>query len=62
MPNANPVKPFWKSKVCLMNGIAACIAVFADWEGNPQQVVSFLAVANMILRYFTTTGITLSPR
>ena len=62
MPDNNPVKPFWKSKICLLNGIAAAVGIFSDWGGNPQQVVSALALANIVLRYFTSTGITLSPR
>jgi hypothetical protein len=62
MPDVNPTKPFWKSKICLLNAAAACVAVFADWPGNPQNVISGLALANIVLRYFTTTGITASLR
>jgi hypothetical protein len=62
MPDNNPVKPFWKSKTCLLNAVVAAVAVFSDWGGNPTQVVSALALANIVLRYFTSTGITASLR
>ena len=66
MPDVNPTKPFWKSKICLLNAAAACVAVFADWPGNPQNVISGLALAKYrppILHHdrnhgFTSIGVT----
>jgi hypothetical protein len=61
MPEVNPIKPFFKSKTVWLNVVGAAIAIFSDYD-NPVQIAQFLALANLLLRFFTTGGITLSPR
>jgi|TARA_R110000824_G_scaffold282521_3_gene470779 hypothetical protein len=57
----NPTKPFWQSKTVWLNVIAAAVAIFADYD-NPAQIAQALALVNVVLRFFSASGISLSPR
>ena len=57
----NPTKPFWQSKTGWINVIAAAVAIFADYD-NPAQIAQALALVNVVLRFFSASGISLSPR
>jgi hypothetical protein len=46
-------KPFWKSRTVWLNVAAAVLATASDWE-NPVQVAQALALANIVIRFFTT--------
>lgn len=57
----NPTKPFWQSKTIWLNVAAAVVVIFSEYQ-NPAHIAQALAVVNVVLRYFTTTPITVSPR
>lgn len=61
MPDNNPTRPFWKSRTVWLNVLAGSLAIFSDYD-NPVHIAQGLALANLVLRFFTSTGITLSPR
>ena len=61
MPDNNPTVPFFKSRTVWLNLAAAALVVFSDYD-NPAHIAQGLALANLVLRFFTSTGITLSPR
>ena len=46
-------KPFWKSRTVWMNVAAAVLATVSEWN-NPLQVAQALALANVVIRFFTT--------
>lgn len=46
-------KPFWRSRTVWLNLVAAALATFAEWD-NPVQVAQGLALANVVVRFFTT--------
>jgi hypothetical protein len=41
----------------VVNAVAAAVAVFLDHD-NPAQVAQALALINIVLRFFTNTGVT----
>ena len=58
MPNP---KPFWKSKTVLLNAAVAALAVYIEYE-NPVHIAQALGVINILLRFLTTTGVTVALR
>ena len=46
-------KPFWKSRTVWLNVAAAVLATVSEWN-NPLQVAQALALANVVIRFFTT--------
>jgi len=54
---SNPVKPFWRSKIILLNCAVAVVTILSDYQ-NPEQIAQILALLNVILRFFTKNGIT----
>jgi hypothetical protein len=46
-------KPFWKSRTVWLNVAAAVLATVSEWN-NPVQVAQALALANVVIRFFTT--------
>ena len=52
-------KPFWKSRTVWMNVAAAVLATVSEWN-NPLQVAQALALANVVIRFFTTQPVSSS--
>jgi|TARA_R110002020_G_scaffold28193_4_gene90190 hypothetical protein len=52
-------KPFWKSRTVWMNVAAAVLATVSEWN-NPVQVAQALALANVVIRFFTTQPVSSS--
>ena len=52
-------KPFWKSRTIWMNVAAAVLATVSEWN-NPVQVAQALALANVVIRFFTTQPVSSS--
>ena len=52
-------KPFWKSRTVWMNVAAAVLATVSEWD-NPVQVAQALALANVVIRFFTTQPVSSS--
>ena len=52
-------KPFWKSRTVWMNVAAAVLARVSEWN-NPGQVAQALALANVVIRFFTTQPVSSS--
>ena len=52
-------KPFWRSRTVWMNVVAAILATASEWD-NPVQVAQGLALANIVIRFFTTQPVSSS--
>jgi hypothetical protein len=52
-------KPFYRSKVCLLNGAVAALGVFMSWD-SPQHIATALACINILLRFFTSKAVTIT--
>ena len=52
-------KPFWRSRTVWMNVAAAVLATVSEWN-NPLQVAQALALANVVIRFFTTQPVSSS--
>ena len=59
--HANPTKPFWQSKAVWLNVAAAALTIFVEHD-NPLLVAQALALANVVLRFFTSTAVSPSLR
>jgi len=59
--NANPTKPFWQSKAVWLNVAAAALTIFVEYD-NPVVIAQALALANVVLRFFTSTAVSPSLR
>jgi hypothetical protein len=62
MPANDQVKPFWKSRTVYLNLIASALLIFIEHPYNSETIAQALALGNIVLRFFTHTGVTLSPR
>ena len=52
-------KPFWKSKTVWLNIAVGAVATAMTWD-NPAQIAQGLALANVLLRFLTTGGISVA--
>ena len=59
--HANPTKPFWQSKAVWLNVSAAALTIFVEYD-NPVVIAQALALANIVLRFFTSTAVSPSLR
>ena len=59
--NTNPTKPFWQSKAVWLNVSAAALTIFVEYD-NPVVIAQALALANVVLRFFTSTAVSPSLR
>ena len=59
--NTNPTKPFWKSRTVWLNVAATALTIFMEYD-NPAVIAQALALANIVLRFFTSTGVSPSLR
>tara|TARA_R100001086_G_scaffold29159_1_gene13376 strand:+ start:764 stop:952 length:189 start_codon:yes stop_codon:yes gene_type:complete len=59
--NTNPAKPFWRSKAVWLNVSAAALTIFIEYD-NPLVIAQALALANIVLRFFTSTAVSPSLR
>ena len=59
--HTNPAKPFWQSKAVWLNVAAAALTIFIEYD-NPLVIAQALALANIVLRFFTSTAVSPSLR